>query len=219
MICAFDQRQRAILHAEEAFGVGYSMASTEATAEGPGLGTWMGSLGVVSISRSFGRSALVGLAATLAWSMAPLEAAAQTEDVTWRAPAGVTVSGNDLTKTTATAWGNSGAISLQSLESNGFVEFTAGGTAMLGLSKGDTNQDYTDIDFAVFVWSGTLYVYQSGNSMGSFGAVAPTDRFRVEVANGVVRYRKNGAVFYTSTLAARFPLLVARIDILQGRSA
>jgi hypothetical protein len=155
-----------------------------------------------------GRLAVLVLAAAVAWTWAPLDASAQTEDVTWRAAVGATVSGNDLTKTAATAWGNSGASSLQSLESNGFVEFSAGGTAMLGLSKGDTDQTYTDIDFAIFVWSGVLYVYQSGSNMGSFGAVAPSDRFRVEVANGVVRYRKNGAVFYTSTLAARFPLLV-----------
>ena len=91
-----------------------------------------------------------------AGALAPALATAQTEDVVWRNPAGVTVSGNDLTKTAGTAWGNAGAASTQSLESNGFVEFTAGGTAMLGLSKGDTNQDYSDIDFAVFVWSGTL---------------------------------------------------------------
>jgi alpha-tubulin suppressor-like RCC1 family protein len=154
------------------------------------------------------RPALLALAAGLSWVLAPSEAAAQTEDVTWRAAVGVTVSGNDLTKTTATAWGNSGASSLQGLESNGFVEFTAGGTAMLGLSKGDTDQNYPDIDFAVFIWSGTLYVYEFGSSRGSFGTAAPSDTFRVEVANGVVRYRKNGAVFYTSTLAARFPLLV-----------
>ncbi|HKZ32725.1 MAG TPA: hypothetical protein VJ648_10270, partial [Vicinamibacteria bacterium] len=160
------------------------------------------------ISRSFGRPALVGLAATLAWSMAPLEAAAQTEDVTWRAAAGVTVSGNDLTKTAATGWGNSGASSLQSPESNGFVEFSATGTAILGLSKGDSDQNYTDIDFAVCVSSGTLYVYEGGGGGWYFGAVAPTDRFRVEAAGGVVRYRKNGVVFYTSTRAARFPLLV-----------
>jgi len=90
--------------------------------------------------------------AALAWTLAPLEAAAQAEDVTWRAASGVTVSGNDLTKTSANnVWGNSGASSLQSIESNGFVEFTATGTAMLGLSKGDTDQNYTDIDFAIFV--------------------------------------------------------------------
>ena len=35
----------------------------------------------------------------------------------------------------------------------------------------------------------------------------PSDKFRVEVAGSVVRYRKNGVVFYTSLLPATFPLL------------
>ena len=144
----------------------------------------------------------------MAWAVAPLVATAQTEDVTWRAAVGVSVSGNDLTKTSATnTWGNSGASSLQS-ESNGFVEFSASGTAMLGLSKGDTDQNYPDIDFAIFASAGSLQVYQGGSSKGFFGTFAPSDKLRVEVANGLVRYRKNGVVLYTSTIAARFPLLV-----------
>ena len=147
------------------------------------------------------------MAAALAWTLAPLEAVAQTEDVTWRNASGVSVSGNDLTKTTSTAWGNSGASSFQTVESNGFVEFSATGNAMLGLSKGDTDQNYADIDFAILIYSGALQVYENGSSRGSFGAVTPSDRFRVEAANGIVRYRKNGVVVYTSTLAARFPLL------------
>jgi hypothetical protein len=76
------------------------------------------------------------------------------------------------------------------------------------LSKGDTDQSYTDIDFAVYLYSGTLYIYEYGGSKGSFGTYTQYDRFRVEVANGVVRYRKNSTVIYTSTNAGRFPLLV-----------
>jgi alpha-tubulin suppressor-like RCC1 family protein len=140
--------------------------------------------------------------------LAPRGASAQTEDVVWRAAAGVTVSGNDLTKTAASGWGNAGASSVQSLESDGFVEFQATGTAMVGLSRGDTDQGYADVDFAVYVNSGTLQIYESGANRGSFGTVAGSDRLRVEAAAGVVRYRKNGVVFYTSTLASRFPLLV-----------
>ena len=133
---------------------------------------------------------------------------AQTEDVVWQGVVGATVAGNDLTKTASTIWGNSGARSLQTLESNGFVEFSATGIGMLGLSKGDTDQNYADIDFAILAWSGALYVYEAGNSRGSFGAVTPSDKLRVQAAGGVVRYFKNGVVFYTSTVAARSPLLV-----------
>jgi hypothetical protein len=99
---------------------------------------------------------------------------------------------------------------------------------MLGLSKGDSNQSYTDIEFALYLNGGTLYVYESGTSKGAFGAYAPSDRFRVEVANGVIRYRKNGVVAYTSTKAAGFPLLVdtalystgsALIDVRIGQTS
>ena len=121
--------------------------------------------------------------------MTPTEATAQTEDVIFRSAVGVTVWGNDLTKTSATnTWGNSGASSLQTIESNGFVEFSASGTAMLGLSMGDTDQNYPDIDFAAFAYAGTLQVYEGGSLKGSFGTVSPSDKLRVEVANSVVRY-------------------------------
>jgi hypothetical protein len=139
---------------------------------------------------------------------AAAQAKAQTEDVAWKAAVGVSVSGNDLTKTAATGWGNAGASSVQSLESNGFVEFSGSGTARIGLSKGDTDQSHTDIDFAVYLYSGTLYIYEYGSNKGSFGTYTTSDKFRVEVANSVVRYRKNGTVIYTSTNAAGFPLLV-----------
>jgi hypothetical protein len=151
---------------------------------------------------------LLVIAAALTRILAAPEASAQTEDVVWRATVGVSVSGNDLTKTASTAWGNSGASSFQNLESNGFVEFSATGSVMLGLSKGDTDQGFSDIDFALFISSGTLQVYEAGSSRGSFGSVTTSDRFRVEVADGLVRYRKNGVVIYTSLVAARFPLLV-----------
>ena len=154
-------------------------------------------------------------------------AEAQTEDVVWTAGAGVSIAGSDLTKTATTGWGNAGAASLQSVESNGFVEFSGTETMMIGLSYGDTNQNYADIDFGILLWAGAYYVYESGTSRGSFGAPAPGDRFRVEVASSVVRYRRNGVVFYTSTLAPRSPLLVdaalystgsASTDVTIGRT-
>ncbi len=137
---------------------------------------------------------------------------AQTEDVVWTGAAGVSVSGSSLTKTAATGWGNAGASSLQSLESAGFVEFVATETdtwRMLGLSKGDSDQNYPDIDFGLGLGFDVLiHVYEQGSPRGTFGSYATGDRFRIEVGGGVVRYRKNGVVFYTSPLAPQFPLLV-----------
>ena len=65
---------------------------------------------------------------------------------------GATASGNSLTMTAATAWGNAGASSTRSIVSgDGYVEFkvTAPNTGMVGLSHTDANQDYTSMEFAL----------------------------------------------------------------------
>jgi hypothetical protein len=101
------------------------------------------------------------------------------------------------------------------------VEFTATETTAnraVGLNRGSTGVGYTEIDYAIYFTSGgVVSVYESGTFRGSFGSYASGDRFRVEVAYGAVRYRKNGAVFYSSTVAPQFPLLAdASIDTSNG---
>jgi alpha-tubulin suppressor-like RCC1 family protein len=136
------------------------------------------------------------------------------EPVTWTGAVGVTVTGNSLTKSGGTATWNAGAVSTNLITSGyGFVEVVAGQTntaRMIGLSNGDSDASYGDIDFALYLnASGGLEVYESGNSRGSFGSYASTDRLRVEVSHGVVRYLKNGVVLYPSNGIPRYPL---RID-------
>ncbi|HJS58455.1 MAG TPA: hypothetical protein VKA01_10175, partial [Vicinamibacteria bacterium] len=114
-----------------------------------------------------------------------------------------------------------GAVSAQSLASgDGYVEFTASETTtfrMLGLSKGDTDQNYTDVDFAIYpAAGGTLYVYEKGVSRGTFGSYVTGDKLRVAVEGGVVRYRRNGAALYTSTTPPSYPLLVDTALYSQG---
>jgi hypothetical protein len=133
------------------------------------------------------------------------------EDVVWRNAVGVTVTGASITKTAATAWGNAGASSVQTLESGGYVEFTTSSVAgiqMIGLGSDDVDQGYADIEYAFYLYAGTIQVYESGNLRGSFGSYTTADRFRVEVAQGQARYLKNGVAFYTSTVAPRYPLVV-----------
>ena len=80
---------------------------------------------------------------------------------------------------------------------------------MVGLSNGDTNTSYTDVDFAVYAyWNAALMVYEGGVSRGTFGTYAAGDILRVSVTAGVVRYSRNGTVFYTSTLTPIYPLLI-----------
>jgi hypothetical protein len=133
--------------------------------------------------------------------------------VVWTSAVGVTVAGNSLTKTAATAWGNAGAVSTQQIASgDGYVEFTASETTtyrLLGLSNGNTNTAYEDIDFAIDAYAGGLVkVYENGALKGTFGTYATGDKLRIGVVSGAVNYYKNGSVFYTSTKVPTYPLLV-----------
>jgi hypothetical protein len=136
-----------------------------------------------------------------------------TENVIWANAVGVTVNGNSLTKTAGTGWANAGAASTKAIASgDGYMEFTATEVnthRMCGLGNGDTDQNYIDIDYAVYAQSnGTVAVYEDGYSKGAFGAYVAGDRFRVAIEGGVVKYRKNGTLFYTSTVTPTYPLLV-----------
>jgi hypothetical protein len=132
--------------------------------------------------------------------------------VVWTAAVGVAVSGSTLTKTAATGWGNAGAISTKSLPAgDGGVEFSVAETGterMLGLSNGNSNSTYSDIDFALYPAGSTIWIYEKGISRGSFGPYAVGDWLKVTVASGVVRYYRNGTLLYTSGQTPTYPLLV-----------
>src|SRR5215470_15513225 len=133
-----------------------------------------------------------------------LSSFAAAEDVVWTNAVGVSVSGSTLTKTSGEAWGNAGAASVNVIDGGyGYAEFTVPDTSkstIIGLSYGDSTQDWPDIDFGIHPQAGgALFVYEAGSGRGSFGSYAGGDRLRVEVYHGVVRYLRNGAVFYTST--------------------
>jgi RHS repeat-associated protein len=136
-----------------------------------------------------------------------------TQSVSWQNVVGASVAGNSLTKTAATGWGNAGASSAQSITAgDGYMELTVSDTAtyrFCGLSNGNSNADYTDVDFAIHpVPGGTIYIYEGGISRGTFGSSSVGDVLRVAVEGGVVKYRKNGALLYTSTVTPIYPLLV-----------
>ncbi|MFL5600552.1 MAG: RHS repeat-associated core domain-containing protein, partial [Gemmatimonadaceae bacterium] len=128
---------------------------------------------------------------------------------------GVNISGNTLTKTGAAGW-NAGAVSTQTITSgDGYVEFTATETnlaRMCGLGNGDSGQNYTDIEFAIQLTAsdGTngVWIFESGTLRGNFGTYSSGDKFRVAVESGVVKYKKNGTVFFTSSVTPTYPLLV-----------
>lgn len=81
-----------------------------------------------------------------------------------------------------------------------------------GLTSTHTNNNYAALDFSLRlegVGSQGLAsvmedgVYQSGQPDTYFAA---NDVFRIGVASGVVKYYKNGTLFYTSTKTPSFPL-------------
>jgi RHS repeat-associated protein len=135
------------------------------------------------------------------------------QSVSWQNVVGASVAGNSLTKTAGTGWGNAGASSAQSITAgDGYMELTVSDTTtyrFCGLSNGNSNADYTDVDFAIHpVPGGTIYIYEGGISRGTFGSSTVGDVLRVAVEGGVVKYRKNGALLYTSTITPTYPLLV-----------
>jgi uncharacterized repeat protein (TIGR01451 family) len=141
--------------------------------------------------------------------------ALRTEAVAWQRAAGVSPAASTLTKTAVTAWGNAGASSTRGVPagSAGYAEFTvpaSPGYAMFGLSNGDTDLGYADVDYAFYTYpaTGRLLVVEKGVSRASLGAYAPGDKLRVSVEAGVVRYWWRGVIVYTSGQAPTFPLRV-----------
>ena len=134
-------------------------------------------------------------------------------NITWSNEAGVLIAGSTLTKSGAAGW-TAGAVSATTIETaDGAMEFTTtetNTTRVAGLSTGDSNQTWQDVDYGIEVRDdATIEVVEAGTSRGTFGAYSAGDRFRVEVRDGVVGYYRNGSSFYTSTGTPSYPL---RID-------
>src|SRR6478672_6669513 len=106
--------------------------------------------------------------------------------VSWTNTVNVTVTGNTIQKTggAGSTW-DAGAVSTQAIASgDGYVQATVDVTStyrMFGLSNGDTNQSYTDIDFAAYLAGSSLKVYEGGVSKGTFGTLAVGDVVKVAV--------------------------------------
>jgi hypothetical protein len=143
---------------------------------------------------------------------APLPSGGSAQGVTWTGLVNATAAGSSLMKSRGCGGCyDAGARSQQQLTGDGYIELTAGDIAPLrtvGLTDGFTGTSPSSIDFGLRFQAGLADVREAGVYRRDTTFVAG-DRFRISVQGGVVRYSKNGAVFYTSAMPPRFPLFVA----------
>ena len=83
-------------------------------------------------------------------------------------------------KTAAAGWGNAGASSTKGIPAgtDGYAEFTVPadpGYVMFGLSHGDDDRGYADIDYAFYTYppTGQLLIYENGNYRTTVGRLRP----------------------------------------------
>jgi len=148
----------------------------------------------------------------LGWFAFPLpNASAADYDVGWTDLTGVSVSGNDLSKTAGTAWGNGGSASILAHTGSFAVEFSTSETNKAkvgGLSANNPDADYTSIDFAIHLKSdGNYLIRENGTQKASPGAYSTSDVFKVKRSGTTVTYLKNNSVVYTSTVTSTGTLL------------
>ena len=156
-------------------------------------------------------SSLAVLAASAFLIAAPTGAAAQ-QRVNWTDLVNAEVRGTGVEKTRGCdGCGDAGATSTQAIESNGgYVEFRVPDDwtyLVAGLANRTRGTRFEDIEFGIrFNGNGSADIVESGRYIGGDTDYRSGDTFRLEVANGRVRYLRNGALMGTSRRRPTFPL-------------
>lgn len=123
-----------------------------------------------------------------------------------------TISGNNLTKASSNGNWDGNGFSYQSVANNGYMETTVAETnreRVVGLSSTDASSSFNTIQFAWHLTNtGSLQVYESGTSKGTFGSYTTGDILRISVENNIVKYYQNGIILYISLLTPTLPLYV-----------
>jgi hypothetical protein len=133
---------------------------------------------------------------------APAPVPPQTADtVRWMSLINVTASGTSLVKTGGCdGCPDAFAVSDQQVTGNGALEFTAaeaGSLRFVGFASGGAGTAAGDINFALRLQGSVAEVRESNGYRTEIG-FAGGDVFRITIEGGVVKYSKNGSVFYTS---------------------
>ena len=187
---------------------GTGVTLTAAAASGSTFGGWSGG----GCSGTGSCNVTLSAATTVTATLTSTSSTPSLQSVSWTNPINVTPTANSIQKTSGCdGCEDAGSISQQQiLSGDGYLEFTASETTTLrfvGLSVGDTSTASAEIRFAIKLEAGIAEVRESGTARTTTGFVSG-DVFRIAVVSGVVKYYKNGVLFYTSGLAPAYPLLV-----------
>ncbi|MEQ1685446.1 MAG: phage tail protein [Burkholderiaceae bacterium] len=119
-----------------------------------------------------------------------------TSDVTLIASAGMTLVGNTATRGASAAAWNEQVYSRDAYVGGAFVSAVAGVSgAMIGLNTDPTlDAGYTSLDYAWYVASGSLEIYESGSQKSSGISLSAGDVLSIVYDGQFVRYMQNGAV-------------------------
>lgn len=101
---------------------------------------------------------------------------------------------------TQNSW-DSQVCSNQGYVTNVFVKFSAGQTnthIMAGLNSDPfADSSYASLDYSIYLNVGTVYIYESGSSIASFGTYTTNDIFTVHYDGITVRYYQNNTLLRT----------------------
>jgi hypothetical protein len=135
-------------------------------------------------------------------------------DVVWTDLVGVSASGNTITKTATTGWGNGGAASENILVTgvDGWIEVEAQQTntnRMFGLSMTNTNASYNNIDYAIQLnAAGKIKIWENGTKkVNDAGIYVIGDLLKIERIGNTITYLKNNSTFYTSSIPSSSQLI------------
>ena len=132
--------------------------------------------------------------------------------VVWTNTVNCTISANVLQKTSGcNGCADAGASSKQQISSpDGYLEFKASNITgirnigYVGLAQNPAGTGYTNIDFAINLSS--VAEVREKNVYKADTSFSTNTVFRIAIEAGVVKYYKNGVLFYTSLAKPSFPL-------------
>ena len=134
------------------------------------------------------------------------------QNVSWTSLVNVTAEGHSIRKSGGCdGCQDAGAVSAQQITAgDGYMEFTASELNLVrfvGLNNGNPGTTAGEIPFAIKLVNGHAEAYERGQYRGDT-TFTTGDKLRIAVQSGVVRYSKNGTVFYTSAMPPTYPLVV-----------